>query len=1232
MNRPMSSCFQSPSPEFGPVPFWWWVGEPLDRARLVWQLDRLKEQGVRHAIVSYNHHADGAPNRGEPAVFSPAWWDLLRVLLADCRARGMQLSFQDYALLNPILQEIGATHSDMAGGGELREVHARVGDASTVRLTAETGSQIVSAHAYALAAGRARAETGRDLSAHVRDGVLEWDAPAGAWLISLVFVRPNAFDPLHAESGSRVLARFYAPFEREIGEHLGSTFPVSFQDELDFGSPMPRWSRGLAAEFLARKGYALAPLLPALWHDLGAITPKVRIDYADVVTTLLEEHYFRPIFEWHEARGLLFGHDNCGRGGIAAGRRAYGDPFRTMRWYSAPGTDDPKLAGARAFQGLKVNSSIAHLYGRPRVWNECFHSSGWGATPAEMVAALNEDFIYGATVVNLHGLYYSTCGGWWEWAPPDFHFRQPYWDHTSPLNGYLTRLCQTLSGGVHVCDVAILYPITALEGGLNARVPVEAGCDIPASEWQAGKTEATLDAAEAAAFGIGRALVSAGVDFDFVDFQSLERATIADGKIHVGGESYRALVLPCMSAVRFSTLEVARDFCRAGGVVMAYGCLPVASERAGADDPAVAALVWEIFGDAIETHRPRAVFVPSDYAVVVAEIVNRLGRDFDPAGTGLMALHRRSPTHDTYFVFNPASRAMAGAVTFRAAGAAEHWDAWTGTTHLLPCEPTPAGPRVVLRLEPGEGRLVVFDRSRAAPVREDLGSTEAKTTAGIATLALDGPWEFTLAPTLDNRFGDFRLPPHAGVLGPEARRFRHAEEPLDEPGARAALAAWPLPAFDDAAWCPATVSYGQRFWKLGPLPPGADLAAVEAACAALCSVDPARPAFVGGREYWWKPYEFSLRWGIEDDPFLKDWAGGPHGLKGVVPDEFIDLHCAEPGATWLLWTAVVAEKAREMAFEMGGRSRYAAWLNGRRVLAQDEELPPGRQSVWNLPHYHCRPRQSPVAVRAGANPLLLRFVQPAGQRMRAYAAFALEPAAVAREPALRWFAQAGHPRFDPRPRSGGAAGWYRFRAPPALQALTVVSRAAVRAWSNGVECATAGDRGRTDGRRETRFTVTAPARGPAIVALRVEPRAASYGGDALPEPVLLECGPGALAAGDWSAHGLATYSGAAWYRRTLRLSAEEAARVDALDLGRVAVTAAVRINGREVATLIAPPWRVPVAGRLHAGENFLEVQVANTLANHYSVGVPTPYVFAGQTVSGLLGPVALRFRGATPAD
>lgn len=32
-------------------------------------------------------------------------------------------------------------------------------------------------------------------------------------------------------------------------------------------------------------------------------------------------------------------------------------------------------------------------------------------------------------LLTLHGLYYSTHGGFWEWAPPCNHFRMPYWQH-----------------------------------------------------------------------------------------------------------------------------------------------------------------------------------------------------------------------------------------------------------------------------------------------------------------------------------------------------------------------------------------------------------------------------------------------------------------------------------------------------------------------------------------------------------------------------------------------------------------------------------------------------------------------------------------------------------------------------------------------------------------------------------------------------------------------------------
>jgi hypothetical protein len=65
----------------------------------------------------------------------------------------------------------------------------------------------------------------------------------------------------------------------------------------------------------------------------------------------------------------------------------------------------------------------------------------------------------------------------------------------------------------------------------------------------------------------------------------------------------------------------------------------------------------------------------------------------------------------------------------------------------------------------------------------------------------------------------------------------------------------------------------------------------------------------------------------------------------------------------------------------------------------------------------------------------------------------------------------------------------------------------------------------------------------------------------------------------------------------------------------------VRVNGKTSGTRIAPPWTLDITEQVLAGENLLEIEVANTLANHYSVGTPTPYVFEGQTISGLLGPV-----------
>ena len=83
----------------------------------------------------------------------------------------------------------------------------------------------------------------------MRDGALDWSAPAGDWLVALVFARINAFDPLHPDSGALAIGKLYAPFERECPDEFGKTLNLFFQDELDFGCRMPFWSNQLFEAF-----------------------------------------------------------------------------------------------------------------------------------------------------------------------------------------------------------------------------------------------------------------------------------------------------------------------------------------------------------------------------------------------------------------------------------------------------------------------------------------------------------------------------------------------------------------------------------------------------------------------------------------------------------------------------------------------------------------------------------------------------------------------------------------------------------------------------------------------------------------------------------------------------------------------------------------------------------------------------------------------------------------------
>lgn len=1189
--------FRQPPSAFGPVPFYWWVGDRLDRSRVAWQLDQLCRQGVRRTVVSYPHLPDGTCDFGDPPLFSPEWWDFFRWFLGACRERGMTVGFQDYNLMEPVLREIGQETPGMQGG-QLSCVAARENAGNLVELAVDPDCHSIGAWAYPLNDGIADQAAAVDLSAKVQGGNLQWQAAPGEWLIVLVFVSPAPFDPMHPEAGRKVIERFFSPFERECGAELGVTLDLFFQDELDFGGRMPFWSGELLAEFQRRVGYDAGPFLPALWHDLGPVTEKFRLDYADVVASCISERFFEPVFRWHEEHGTLFGHDNCGRGRIAEGRAHYGDYFRTMRWFSAPGCDDPKLDGPRSFKGLKVNSSIAHLYQRPRVWVEAFHSSGWGTTPADVVAAINEDFACGATVVNLHGLYYSTRGGWWEWAPPDFHFRQPYWQHGAALNDYFTRVCWLLSQGVHRCDVAILYPIAAIEAEpanpALTRVVAHMGNEAISD----GRN--TSPGPEETAFGLGKHLFDHACDFDFIDFESLAKAVAGDALLKVADAEYRVLVFPAMKAVRMSMIRSALDFVKNGGLVVAFGCLPSASEERGRDDAGLELLLEEIFGSYDDTENlskshpggGMAMFIRSSYSAVLEAIDGCMERDVTTSAP-LQVLHRHLDDRELYYVFNPSGELVSAEIRFRCDGGYDHWNAWNA-------EVTPSSGSNVLKVNLAAREALMFVSNPNCGARE---AANQETPNVIRTEVLEGPWESLVHPVLDNRHGDFSLPATPNLLSPQARRFRYQDETADD-------ADWVRTDFDDSSWPETTFSFGPRLECCGPFAPDSDFAGIEES---LLKV---------GDRMEWRPYIISRRWGIEMDPHLTDWLSGPHGLKGIVPDEYLDFHSDTVGTAWYLRAKVVVRSSGEHKLLTGARCVYQVWLNGESVVSQTEGSCPGIHAPWNIPHYDCDEVSTRVKLREGSNDLLIKLVQPTGQRTRAFAAFDPSPPD-AEALALRWFTAEDAPHPCLLAGAERRAIRFRFMSPPGLRELGFITRGPARLWVDGEEIAVTPIASMPGGCVRYRALIESTVAEQQTVAIRVEAPADSHAGDAMPEPVEFTCGVGVIHAGDWCKQGLATYSGAVEYQRNIYLTDIVPGQSVHLDPGAVSATTEVRVNGQSAATLVTPPWRCDLTPFLQSGGNKLSITVANTLANHYSVGIPTPYAFAKQTPSGLFGPVRL---------
>jgi hypothetical protein len=143
------------------------------------------------------------------------------------------------------------------------------------------------------------------------------------------------------------------------------------------------------------------------------------------------------------------------------------------------------------------------------------------------------------------------------------------------------------------------------------------------------------------------------------------------------------------------------------------------------------------------------------------------------------------------------------------------------------------------------------------------------------------------------------------------------------------------------------------------------------------------------------------------------------------------------------------------------------------------------------------------------------------------------------------------------------------------------------------------------------------------ICLEVEHLAGYYRGRAFPEPLKLICGKGSIQTGDWSeSEILKCYSGGLWYRKNISLSKEEIAKSIYIDLGEVTASAEVHVNGKKVGICLKKPFRLDIKDYVKEGNNYLEILVYSTLANHYST-IPTPDTYKTSFAAGLIGPLKI---------
>jgi hypothetical protein len=758
----LQNNFANPPADCWPHTRWWWPGNPLSKGEITHELEEMRSHGIRGVEqISMGEVYE----KGNIPYLSDEFMEMLTYTVKEAKRLEMEISLNfggpgwiiggEWVKEEEKSKDMVPTFMDLNGNqqfsGNLPDGLIKTKRSWEKYTPKLDGSEIL----LAVIAGRIERD-GKiseksliNLTSTVSGNKLSWKVPEGEWRLMAFWLKKNgisnAVDHFSKQAMEHYCDYLGNKFYKAFGDEFGKTVESLFADSFELASLASgiNWSTGLLEAFEKDKGYNLTPYLPAIWWNVGDISPKIRFDVNEFLHQTGLNVFFKTFLGWCEAHHIQgriqsygFNTDNIEASGMAhipemeitAGEKDAAD------WY------DTRI-GPKQYV-----ASGAHLYGRKVVSAEVYtfiHWERYRETLEELKIASDGYLMAGATKFYNHGFNFSPEK---NVSPtrslPFAAYIQPqnvWWNYYPKLSEYIARCSYLLRQGDFVADIALYSPL--------------------ANQWAINVLNMRKWTREFDWGGLGDLLISNGYNYDLINDDALQNlAKIEDSKIKIRNLEYKVLILPNVETIPLKTVEFIEKYVDNGGIVIALERLPEKSTGLRDYDLAdkkVKEITNNLFNKPKQTNgkvdNPYGLSGPGIVEGVtmnpygkggtyqLKNVIDRqiwwdkrssaldpfletirkhiapdFGIDFAYEGLrkneGLTFLHRKLGEKDIYFVSNIQDRQSTIPVTFRVKGKIiRKWNPYSGEITPVVCfSEAKDGIKVPLDLSPYESLFLEF--------------------------------------------------------------------------------------------------------------------------------------------------------------------------------------------------------------------------------------------------------------------------------------------------------------------------------------------------------------------------------------------------------------------------------------------------------------------------------------------------------------------------------------------